>query len=194
MNRLRFLTIAFSASVGLNVFFLGAIVARTLHHEHSQDAPELSPPPRQNANHDASQRGPVHAHVPPKRQRTGPGKPRPVKDRAGPMGTVRDLVQVMGGRKDPRVREVWQEKRETMKLRRTKRAELHAQLNEALLNDPFSEEELRAALSAMNEQASGAQNQAQEVILRLASELRPEERAQLKKLMNKRRDSHGKLR
>jgi uncharacterized membrane protein len=168
MNRQKVLTALFSLSVALNIFFLGVAGARLVHRLKHADL----------ASHRAGEPG---GHRP---EAFGP---------PGPHRTVRDLVQVMGGKNNPRVEAVWQEQRGRLHNRHLDRQNTHKALTQALTHDPYSEQELRAVLQKLNDEALAVQQGAQSAVVQLAAQLTPQERHQLKVLMEG-RDRPSKLR
>ena len=110
------------------------------------------------------------------------------------MKMVRDLVQVMGGRHDPRVAETFKLRRPAMKMRSKEIRAAHQELTDTLTAASFSKSRLEAVLERLNAQTLSAQQDAQKAVVQLAEQLTPEERAKLKTLMTKRRDTESKLR
>ena len=165
MNRSRILTIAFSASIGLNLFFLGALVARAVHHR------------------DGHRPRPAFMHK----------EDGPRGDAVHPMGPIRELVRVMGGRRDPRVAAVLKQRRARMKQRGEQMRVSHDQLIAALTREPFSEPALEQVFEEFSREMSAAQRDVEQAILELARQLTPEEREKLRGLMKNRRQRGPEL-
>lgn len=117
-----------------------------------------------------------------------PGKPHPVhdgpagraalEDAEGPM-MLRRMVRTLGGPQDPRVRELWQERRPELQRFRQEREQARQAVRAALAREPFEPEALSRALSVLNETNCSAQRRASTAVVELADKLSPEQRASI---------------
>lgn len=191
MTRSKATAIALFVSLGLNVFLLGIFSARLL------GAPHHPPPHRMQAPHHADQHHAAQDHSGPhhvqaenssdaKHSATGARPPKPSKRDREESGTdprdmrmLRQMIQVMGGRKDPRVREFWKKTQEDTRATRNSLREARDQVQKKVIATPFVKADLEQALADLSKQTSASQSHAQAALIELATLLSDEERARL---------------
>ncbi len=190
MTRSKVTAIALFISLGVNVFLLGLFSSRLLAHpEHPHRAPALH---RGDEHHP----GPGHLSQPQSSQPqkagqrdAAPPPPRPEQREADESDAnprdvrmLRQMIQIMGGRKDPRVREFWKNAKEDVRGTKQELRQARQLVQEKLIASPFVKEELEQALAALAKQTSASQSHAQTALVELASLLTDQERAQLRAL------------
>jgi len=111
-----------------------------------------------------------------------------------PLMALRGVVRVMGGRKDARVRAIWQDGHAQLRARHQRLRAAQADLDQALIRVPYAEPAVRAALLKVRTEAQGIQELSGDSLLELMRQLTPEERSQLERLMEKQKDTPPKLR
>jgi len=164
-NRNKWLTLTLSVSLALNLFFLGVVAARLV-------------------------RGPGHHGPGMSMGREGGARSGGPGGAPRPMDMVKDLVRVMGGRDDPRVASIWRERRGHLHERTAELNAANQALTRALTAENYSEQAVRDVLLRLNTHTRSAQEHAQGAVIKLSAQLSPEERRQLKRLLEKRDSSH----
>lgn len=111
----------------------------------------------------------------------GPGETPPS---GGPSDLLlfRQMIQIMGGPKDPRISRLREERRDEVRRIRTDMHAAHKRVHEALTADEPNEQDLHDALKNLRKTAFESQARAQEGILTLARLMTPKERAKLREL------------
>lgn len=166
------LALVLAGSLALNLFLLGAASMHFAHHHRTQ-APH--------------QRHLERPHHPAEWQRGAARPPEASRPRAAPRSEgpphaplLRKLVRAMGGPKDPRARARLVESRTTMQVLREEIRRAQAEVETALSTEPFDRVKLTEALQHLSTQTERAQKNAQRILVELATELTPEERATLR--------------
>jgi uncharacterized membrane protein len=90
---------------------------------------------------------------------------------------LRRMVRALGGPDDPRVRQLWQERRPELQRFRQEREQARQAVRAALVREPFEPQALTHALSVLNETNCAAQRRASTAVVELAEKLSPEQRA-----------------
>lgn len=164
-------TIVLFSSVALNVFLLGVFSVHlspwARHHRQDQD---FAGPPAFGGPMGASE---MHGPGPMR----GPGGLRG----AGGHEIVRDLIRVMGGPTDPRVRDLWHSHRGDHAQMRDRMLSARKAVHAAIAAEPFDKQQLETALAQLQTITNDAQRQAQAGAIELAQKLTPEERARLER-------------
>lgn len=164
-------------SLGLNIFLVGAWLG-----DRMADRPPARPSGAQPDFPPSKDRGNLHRPPPP----SGKGHHRP--RRGGPPSRElhSTLIEVMGGRDDPRVQQVvtWEHRRSPE--RRKRREESRTRIEEALFKEPFDENAFRKALDEAGQQGETMRARAQEQLVGLAKQLTTEERQELKRRLSER--------
>lgn len=116
------------------------------------------------------------------------GGPPAQLEQAGPLFAVRNVVRVMGGRQDARVKAIWDRNRVEMR-KRGDRVKL-AQVNvlRALAREPFSPQAATDAMARARAETQGVAQLAETSLLDLARALTPEERRTLGRHLEKMQD------
>jgi|SRR6187402_894152 len=166
MTRSHWMTLLLVISLGINVFAVGVLVGPHVRHR-------MGPRPFDLDAH----RGPP----------LGPGSREPLP-------ALRGVVKVMGGRKDARVRAMWDQRHGTMQVRKRQLALAQAQLEQSLVSSPYSEPAVLAALDLVRSEAQGVAQLSGQSLLELMRQLTPEERVELKRWVEKPKDTPPKLR
>jgi len=161
------IALALFASVGVNIFLLGFM---------SQETPTALEPKA-----DAARPGPEQA----KRKGAEAKGARGKRAQRKPPGSdalhmMRHMIQVMGGREDPRVKKIWTSSKGTMRTLRKELRASHDNVHETLTGETFDKEALQNALQELGEKSRAGQEFAQNQVVELAEMLTPEERKKLK--------------
>ena len=165
------LGIALLVSLVVNAFLLGTITTHFARGHRPLPAqkralrtPDVARPP-----------GPLGAPGP-------AGFPRERRNQRGPVETklLRDVVQALGGPRDPRVEGALRRGREQRLTHGRQMTEAQEAVRAALAAEPFDEERLRGRLAELRATAEAGQREAQEGLVVLARQLRPEERLRLR--------------
>jgi len=151
--------------MGINVFAVGVLLSPHVKHRMGFAA-----------RHHGAHRGPP-----------GPGPQEPLM-------ALRGVVRVMGGHKDARVRAIWDAHHGPMRARHEQLRAAQMELDQALVSLPYTEPAVRAALHRVRTEAQGIQELSGDSLLELMAKLTPEERAKLKRLIEKQKDTPPKLR
>lgn len=151
--------IAFALSAGLNLFLLGAGVMHFFHRPPGPHPTEMQPP------RSATPRAPL-------------SRPSRSFERDQPP-FLRELIDSLGGPRDPRVRQWREESRDDIRQFQQEMREARSSVQAALIQEPFNEKSLETALQKLHTVSQGAQAHSHTALLSLARQLSPEERAQL---------------
>ncbi len=183
MTRSKVTAIALFISLGVNVFLLGIFSSRLLTPaDHPHHAPALH---RGNEHHAGSGYPPLPPsaeHRPAAASRSSRPSQREGDANHHDVRMLRQMVQIMGGRKDPRVREFWKSAREDVRETKQQLRQARQRVQEKLIASPFVKEELEQALADLAQQTSASQSHAQSALVELAGLLTDQERAQLRAL------------
>lgn len=167
MNTLeKRLGIALLASLVVNAFLLGSIATHFArrHHLEAQHHHTL------RARGGPPDFGPSSGHP---RERWGKRGPAEAK-------LLRDVVDALGGPRDPRVEGVLERSRGQRMAHQRRMEEAQDAVIAALAAEPYDETRLRTRLAELRSAAEVGQKEAQEGLVLLAGELRPEERRTLR--------------
>lgn len=166
MNTLeKRLTIALLASLVINAFLLGSIATHFVRRH------------RLPVEHHHSLRGPSG---PPGFDGAGPARDRWGKRGPAEAKLLRDVVDALGGPRDPRVESALRHAREQRMSHGRRMVEAQDAVRAALAAEPYDEARLRSSLAELRTLAEAGQKEAQEGLVLLASQLRPEERQSLR--------------
>lgn len=109
-----------------------------------------------------------------------PRRERPFRRGPAEAQLLRDVVRASGGPTDGRVRAALGEGRQRMQAHRKRMDRAEGAVREALSAQPYDEARLTASLTDLRRAAETGQAEAQETLVRLAAQLRPTERAELR--------------
>lgn len=131
------------------------------------------------ARHNAHVAGPRHGN----QDRTRPKRGGfPSVEGPSDLVLLRQMIQIMGGPKDPRIVHLREQQREDLRRVRSEMQAAHKRVRDALTSEKADEDELRESLKHLRKTAFESQARAQEGILTLARLMTPEERARLRDL------------
>jgi len=155
--------VALIASLMLNAFLAGSLLT---HFVRAHRGPE---------HHGYGRPGAEGPH----RMRGGDGQRW---DRPAEARLLRDVVQVLGGPHDARVRATLDQERPRMMAHRGRMQRAQANVRIALGAEPFDAARLSAALSELAREAATRQEEAQRSLVRLGAQLTAAERSRLRSL------------
>lgn len=192
MNRRTVWGWALFASIGINLLFVGAYVGGKFRHHPRRMAPADGQ--RKVAG---QAKAPARSQLSPHRvklQQDNSARNKEARRRGPPtLSLLRSVVKTMGGRKDPRVAELLQNKRQHFAQQRGKVKQAHDRAIAALTAQPYIEEDLAQALAELAELSREGQSRADSSLLSLAAKLTKAERQQLSEIFSN-RDRGGRMR
>lgn len=188
MNQ-RHVALALFLSVGLNLFLLGSVASRHSRHRERPHHFKAEKETKETKNIEKAERAEKHGPERPWHLRENPRERGPHASRGpdgpavgGDLALLRELISVMGGPKDPRVKSLWNENGDAVRTHRKQMREAHEQIRKALLSEPFREAALKDAFADLRARTGKAQEQAQAAVLQLSTQLTEQERDALRKL------------
>jgi uncharacterized membrane protein len=158
--------VAVVASLMLNAFLAGSMVTHFLRVHRT--GPHAHPAPRGTGTYRPP--GP-HGDRGDRGARRGPAEAQ----------LLRDVVQVLGGPRDPRAIAVLAQGREGMSAHRQLMTEAQDDVRQALAAEPYDDVRLAAALAHLREVEERGQKHAQETLVRLGRQLTAQERSLLRR-------------
>lgn len=189
----RKLALGLLVSLGINLFLAG-VLGGQLGRDHKRS---LSTPSAERREHDPkserekkpkfdrlAQQGARRADP----HRGSPERPHhgraghPPADGPSDLALLRQMIQIMGGPKDPRIARLREERHTEIRRIRSEMQAAHKRVREALTSEKPNEAELQEALKNLRKTAFESQARAQEGIVTLARLMTVEERARLRAL------------
>lgn len=168
------LLIPLFGSLAVNLFLLGVLAVPLFHGRANFRGRPPHPSPYEK--HGRLDGHPPGEEIRRKDERAGP----PMEADTGEQRLLRELVELLGGPADARVRPILEKNRDERKSQKRTILEARRDAGRALTNIPFSEQELETKLSAIADAENQRKLAAHRTVLALALLLTDAERAKLK--------------